>query len=147
MIFLLFNRSAHSAGPGCFPDRSVIGIVLHCCPNNEQCVATRTCAHSLTDVLYLKLNPIWIPKGQPLGAPAAAKWCHGTTKMEPKWDPGGSLGTDFGIKTHMYLISRDNLKNGFPNKVKYMRHLELSGTHLDAIGQLLGAPAAAKWSH
>ena len=28
LFLLLFNRSAHSAGPGCYPDRSVLGTIL-----------------------------------------------------------------------------------------------------------------------
>ena len=64
--------------------------------------------------------------------------------MEPKWDPGGSSVTALETKTHMYLTSRNKPKNGVPNQVKYMRHLDLSETHLYAKGQPLGAPAAAK---
>ena len=40
-------------------------------------------------------------------------------------------GTTLESKTRRYLTSRDKPKNGLPSKVKYMRLLDLSGTHLD----------------
>ena len=45
--------------------------------------------------------------------------------------PNAPKGIIVESKAHMYLTSRNKPKNGLPNKVKYMRLLELSGTHLD----------------